>query len=341
MTDEHLERELDRALSTGKGVEDPRLTDLVRQADAVEAELSREAPSGGRERALFIEGVGLRHKRFPGLKVLAPAVIVLGALLAVVSLGRSALPGDTLYPVREALASMGLATSPTEEAERRIGSADRALDSAALRVGTQPLEAQQLAFGAIADLERARRLLDDVTGNEAQELLKQASELEGRANAILARVWRHIGPGPSSSATPSPEATNDDNSGPGSGDDDNSGPGSGDDDSGPGSGDDDNSGPGSGDEDNSGPGSGDDDDNSGPGSGNEDNSGPRSGDDDNSGPGSGGDEDSSGPGSGDGGGDSSGSGSGDSSAAGDSSGSGSGDSSGSGSGDSSGSGSGD
>lgn len=313
---EPLERELDKALRTGEGAEDPRLTDLVRQADQLETELAHEAPSGGRERAVFIQGVALRHRRFLGLRILAPAVVVLTALVAVGGFSRSALPGDTLYPMRQALASVGLAPSSTEEAERRLDAAERALDLANLKVASDPLEAEELSLGAITSVRQAERLLEDVDTERGDDLLDRADDLEDRSLNILERLEERRERAAERAEQRQDrleEAAEEDNSGPGGGDDDNSGPGSGDDDG------DDNSGPGSGDDgggdDSSGPGSGDDgggDDSSGSGSGGD-------GDTDSSGSGSGGDGDSSGSGSG-GDGDSSGSGSG-----GDSSGPGSGE----------------
>ena len=280
---EPLERELDKALRTGEGADDPRLTDLVRKADELETELAHEAPSGGRERAVFIQGVALRRRRLPGLRILAPAVVVLAALVAVGGFSRSALPGDTLYPMRQALASVGLAYSSTAEAERRLNAAERALDQANLDVATNPFEAEELALGAITNIRQAERLLEDVDTERADELLDRADNLEDRSINILDRLEDRRDRAEERAkerqerveeALEEAEDKAEDNSGPGGGGDDNSGPGSGGDDG----------------DDNSGPGSGDDDDNSG----------------------SGGGGDSSGSGSGgDGGGDSSGSGSGD------------------------------
>lgn len=303
---EPLERELDKALRTGEGAEDPRLTDLVRQADELETELAHEAPSGGRERALFIQGVALRRRRLPGLRLLAPAVVVLAALVVVGGFSRSALPGDTLYPMRTALASVGLAPSSTEEAERRLNAAERALDQASLDVETDPSEARELSLGAITNIRQAERLLEEVDTESADALLDRADNLEDRSINILERLEERRERAEERAeerqerieeALEEAQERAEDKSGPGGGDDD------GDDSSGPGSGDDDGGG-------NSGSGSGDDDDSSGSGSGDDDSSGSGSGGDgdgDSSGSGSGGDGDASGSGSDD---DSSGSGSG-------------------------------
>jgi hypothetical protein len=344
---EERERALDDALGSGSTPSDEELAVLTARADALRQELQAPAPNAARERALFVQGVGARKSGFFPLRFLAPAAIVVAGIAAVAGFGRTALPGQTLYPVREALASVGLANTPEEEIDRRLTSAREQLREARTLGLADPAAAQTSVLGAIGDLERARTLTDELAREDRAARLTTIALLEERAVDMLVRM--------SEGPDPEDEIRGEDNSGPGS---DNSGPGSdnsgpGSDNSGPGSGDDsggdDSSGSGGGgdDDDSSGSGSGDDDsdDSSGSGSGDgDDSSGSGSGDDDSSGSGSGDGDDSSGSGSGDGD-DSSGSGSGDRSGSGsgedsdDSSGSGSGgdDSSGSGSGDRSGS----
>ena len=335
---EDRDRALDRALGPGSSPADDELAVLAARASALKTELHTPAPNAARERALFVQGVGGRKSGFLPLRFMVPAALVVAALVAIAGFGRTALPGQTLYPVREALASVGLAKTAEEEIDRRLASArEHITDATTIGLG-DPATAQAYVLGAIADLERARTLTDKLSQNARAARLETIGRLEERAVDLLVRI--NEGPDPED------EIRGEDNSGPGSGDDaggdDNSGPGSGDDDddsSGPGSGDDD------GGDDNSGSGSGDDsggDDNSGSGSGGDDDrdgDGDRSGSggdsDDSSGSGSGGDDDDSGSGSGGGDSDdSSGSGSG----SGDRSGSGGGDDDSSGSG---GSGSGD
>ena len=314
MTERRDER-LDETLSTGRRSSDPELDALTEQAERLREELSVPPPAARRQRTLFVQGAAGRSRSFNAFRFLAPAAIVVAGIVALAGFGRTALPGQTLWPVREALSTVGLAATPEEEIDRRIDLARAQCREAADLEISHPLQAQDLVLGAIGDLERARALAEELDRDQRSTYLLAIGEIEDWAIEMIVET-EEIAPVDEESP-----GEDDDNSGPGGDDSDgdgNSGPGGGD------SGDDDNSGPGGGGDDNSGPGDGDD-----------------SGDDDNSGSGSDGSggDDSSGSGSGDSGGDdSSGSGGGDDSG---SSGSGSGDSSGSGGGGSSGSGSGD
>ncbi|MDQ3986127.1 MAG: hypothetical protein M3280_06470 [Actinomycetota bacterium] len=292
---EDLERKLDRALGGGKDADDPRITSLLQQADEVQESLRRGPPSEPRERSLFIQALTRRRSRFAPLKALAPVAVVVAGLLAIAGFGRTALPGDALYAVREALASVGLAKTPVEEADRRIDDAEETLEDAELIILRSPGEARSMTLDAIVDLGRAKRLLGDVNADQREALLARVEQAQERAVRLLVDVSEVLkarrgaaSPTPAPSPSASQEDEDDDNSGPGGDDghdDDNSGPGSDDDDSGPGG--DDDSGPGS-DGDSSGPGSdGDGGDNSGPGGGG---GGSGSGGGDSSGSGSGSDD---------------------------------------------------
>ena len=299
---EDIERKLDRALGGGKEADDPRVTSLLQQADEVQETLRRQTPPTPRERSLFIQSIGTRRKRLAPLRALAPVAVVIAGLLAIAGFGRTALPGDTLYPVREALASVGLARTPVDEADRRIDDAEEALEDAELIILRSPGEARSQTLDAIVDLGRAKRLLGDVNAEQRRPLLVRVDKAEDRAVALLVDVTdvlkaRREVTSPTPAPSPSGTQEDEDNSGPGSddkGDDDNSGPGGGDDNSG--SDRDDNSGS---DGDSSGPGGGGGD-SSGPGGGGDDSSGPGSGDGGGDGSGSGGGDDSSGSGSEDG-----------------------------------------
>jgi hypothetical protein len=291
---QHLD--LDKSLAAGKRPEDPETASLFDAAAGLKDALPSEAPGSHLNKALFVQSVAARRRRFGPVRFLAPALACLLLLAGVAVLGRTAAPGDELYSVRTALQAFGLAESPEEEADARIAEANGALTDARELLASEPEASQRLVLGAIADLDRARRLLRDETGVARQ--LSLIATLEDRAVNLLVQI--------ESPPQPTP-GEKDDNSGPGGGDEDNSGPGGGDDDnSGPGGGGDDNSGPGGGGDDSSGPGSGGDDsgggDSSGSGSGDDDSSGSGSGSGDtsgsNSGPGGGGGDDSSGSGSG-------------------------------------------
>ncbi|MGH2693505.1 MAG: hypothetical protein ACRDJJ_01690 [Actinomycetota bacterium] len=270
------ERALDRALG-GDRPTDPEITALVEAADQVDRSLAVDVPDAERERAIFVAGIRGAKRAFPFLRLFAPAVAVAGLLLIAI-LGRGAVPGDALYPVRRALHSVGLAPSPLREINMRIDAAKTLLDEAEI---ASRAEAERQTLDAITDLGRARDLLPEIGADVRGEMLAEIAALERRAIAILVDL---------DEGRPAPFGDDDDNSGPGGGEDDSSGPGGGDEDGEDG----DNSGPG-GDEDDV------DDDSSGPGSGDSDgdSSGPESGDsdDDSSRSGSGDSDDSSGPGS--------------------------------------------
>jgi hypothetical protein len=264
VSDRKVAKDLDAALEGAKPTQE--VEPLVEVAARLEERMDVDAPAGARERALFTRGVGLRRKGFNPLRVVSPALAVVGLVAIIAVIGGRALPGETLYPVREALDSVGLANLPEEEFEEHTDDAGRLLTQAVVALGNdEPGRAESLALRAMIELEEVRGLLEELARSNRGDAAAEVDRLLGRARNLITTAALTI------------EGDDDDNSGPASGDDDSSGPGSGDEDnSGPGSGDDDNNGPGSGDDDNSGPGSGDDD-NSGSGSGGGDSSGPGSG----------------------------------------------------------------
>lgn len=284
------ENQLDQTLESGHLSVDLEIAALADQAIRIKEEMAAPTPSGARVRAVFVEGVASRSHSLLPFRFLAPAAVVIAGILALAGFGRTALPGQTLYPVRKALASVGLAPTPEEEVERRLADARQGLEGAAVVEIGDPSSARSLTLAAIGDLQRARALTRELERGDRLPYLATIGQLEDRATKIIAALERRAQSGDELGGDDSPG----DNSGPGG--DENSGKGS--DSSGPGGGDDDNSGKGS---DNSGPGGGGGDDSSGPGGGGEDSSGPGGGGGDNSGPGGGDDleKDSSGPGSGD------------------------------------------
>jgi hypothetical protein len=262
VSDRRIAKDLDAAL---KGAEPTQEVEtLVEVAARLEERLDVDAPAAGRERALFTRGVGLRRKGFNPLRVVSPALAVVGLVAIIAFVGGRALPGETLYPVREALGSVGLANLPEEEFEDHIDDAERLLTQSADAIGSDQLSrAESLALRAMIELEAARGLIEELNRSNRDEAAAIVDRRFGEARVLITSAVQLIEAGE---------------------DEDNSGPGGDDDSSGPGSGDEDSSGPGSGgDEDSSGPGSGGDDDSSGPGSG----GGSGSGGDDSGGPGSG------------------------------------------------------
>jgi uncharacterized membrane protein YgcG len=280
------ERELDRALGTGEPPADPKARAAFETAARVRRDFEVEAPRATAERTLFVRSIGARGGHRFSAAVVVPAALVVAVVLVVALAGRSALPGDTLYPVRQALSVVGIARPAVEEIDRRISEAARRIETAEAAVGSNRAQARRMAIAALGDLAVARELLREVDAAGARERLERVRRLESRALGVIeASASDATEDAGTDELGRGEDEGPDDNRGPGGGDDDNRGPGGGDDDNrGPGSGDDDSSGPGSGDDDSSGPGSGDDTgggDNSGSGGGGD--SGP--GGDDSSGSG--------------------------------------------------------
>jgi hypothetical protein len=258
VSDKKIAKDLDAALEGAEPTDE--VESLVEVAARLEDGMDVDAPTASRERALFTRGVGLRKKGFNPLRVVSPALAVVGLVAIIAFVAGRALPGQTLYPVREALDSVGLANLPEEEFQDHIDDADRLLAQSAGALGSdEPGRAESLALRAMIELETARGLIDELDRSNRDEAAAEVNRLLDQARTLITTAALTI-----------EGAGDDDSSGPGSGDDDSSGPGSGDDDSsGPGSGDDDSSGPGSGE--GSGSGSG------GSGSGSGDSSGSGSG----------------------------------------------------------------
>ncbi|MGH2818086.1 MAG: hypothetical protein ACRDJS_06450 [Actinomycetota bacterium] len=246
MSDKKIAKDLDAALEGAEPTHE--LEPLVEVATQLEDGMDVDAPTASRERALFTRGVGLRRKGFNPLRVVSPALAVVGLVAIIAFVAGRALPGQTLYPVREAMDSVGLANLPEEEFQDHIDDADRLLAQSAGALGSdEPGRAESLALRAMIELEAARGLIDELDRSNRDEAAAEVDRLLDQARTLITTAVLTI------------EGTgDDDSSGPGSGDDDSSGPGSGDegDSSGPGSGDEDSSGPGSGDADSSGHGSG-------------------------------------------------------------------------------------
>jgi hypothetical protein len=257
------EKELARALDGFEKTGDHELDSLVETADALTEGLAVSTPAHPVGRAMFIEGVAARKRSFMS-SLVAPGVAVIALLIVIAAFGRSALPGESLYPVRNVLRSAGLASAPNTELQAEIDDARLLLTRARSAYERDQDEGERFVIAALMSLGRAEGFLDDVGAADRVTFESRIDALRTQAVSLI-----HIGD----------ELDDDDRSGR-SGDD---GSGTGSDDSGS---DDDNSGSG-GDDDNSGSGSDDsggDDDNSGSGSSNSgsgsDSSGSGSGSDD-------------------------------------------------------------
>lgn len=241
-----IERVLDRALA-GHSNDEPEVDSLVAVARDLLRSFAIEPETSSRERAMFVVGVAAR-RRGPGLtRFLVPAL----ALLLVVLVGfasRVALPGDALYPVREALQRVGLATSPWAAVDEEIDRATRHVLAAEAALGARDLpSAEESANAAIARLDNALERLEGLDGGGKITRVLQITTLQDRAEEVIAAVERaedkpdpsDRGPEPARRGDDDEDEEGDDDDGDdtgdatdgdhGAGDDGNSGPGGGDD----------------------------------------------------------------------------------------------------------------
>ena len=245
-----VERRLDRALREQAG-DDPEIASLVEVARDLERTFSVDTASKARERAMFVAGVGARRRGPHIARFLVPALAVL--LIIMVGLaGRVALPGDTLYPVRQALQKVGLATSAWEAIDADIARATRHIDAAETALAAGDLvAAEQSADVAITRLGRALERIETIDGAGKSDRTLLIHTLRDRAEEVVAAVERaEDRPDPADRGLEPGRKGDDDDDDDGGDDDDDDGDATDDDD--------DNAGPGGGDDDNSGPGGGDD-----------------------------------------------------------------------------------
>ena len=262
------ERELDRVLASSSRSDDAEIEDLARAADDLTRSLAATPPAAVGERALFIEAVAARHRSMSS-SLLAPGIAVVGFMLVIAIMGRGAVPGEALYPVRNVLRSAGLANAPIEVLETRLEAAETLVERAEDALDrSAPEVAEDLAATALKKLGEVGALIGELEADDREDFAEEIAELQEEALIVirLASDQEAIdsdsnGSGSGSSGSGSDDSE-EDSSGSGSGSDDSSGSGSddsGEDSSGPGSGSDDSSGSGSGgdsDSDNSGKGSG-------------------------------------------------------------------------------------
>lgn len=234
-------------------------------------------PDGRRDRAMFVAGVAARRPPPVWRRALVPATAIFLVLFALSIGSLNASPGQTLYPLRNALSSVGIAQEPVEVVDRVIRRADVSLERAEelLDENEDFSGAQALTRRTLSHLGEANALLEELSGESREERAEEIEDLNDDAYGLLEEIREERA---DAAADALKDAEDDDSSGSGSGsDDDSSGSGSGgsddsgsDDSSGSGSGSDD-----SGSDDSSGSGSGSsgsgsDDGSSGKGSGSDD-----------------------------------------------------------------------
>jgi hypothetical protein len=216
-------RELDRLLSSGGDVPE-ELASAVEAARQLEQRFQATVPDASRERALFIQAVAGSKRRPHFGRAFAPALAAAAVAGVIGFLAGSALPGDTLYPVRDVLGKVGLTDTAREEAAQHLDRASDDLDAAELAFqGESLLAARDLAGDALAEVNLARRLISKL--DDADALRERADDLEEGADELIEDILDVRGEAANERGG---DDVRDDNSGPGSVEsgDDNSGPGS-------------------------------------------------------------------------------------------------------------------
>jgi hypothetical protein len=241
-------------------------------------------PADRRDRAMFVAGVAARRRPPVWRRALVPAAAMFVVLFALSIGSLEAAPGQTLYPLRNALSSVGLAKQPVEVVDKVIRRAEVSLERAEelLDENQDFTGAEAMTRRTLSHLGEASGLLTELSGEAREERAEEIEDLNDDAFKLLEDIDEERA---DAAAEAQESSGDDDSSGSGSGsesDDDSSGPGSGgSDDSGTGS-DDDSSGSGSGSgSDDSGSGSNDSGSGSGSsGSGSDDSRGSGSGSND-------------------------------------------------------------
>jgi hypothetical protein len=223
-------------------------------------------PAGRRDRAMFVAGVAVRRPPPIWRRALVPAAAMFVVLFALSIGSLEAAPGQTLYPLRNALSSVGLANQPVEVVDRVIRRAEVSLERAEdlLDENQDFSRAEAMTRETLAHLGEARVLLKELSGEVREERAEEIDDLEEdtlglredideeRADAAE-EALEESGGGDDDSGS----EDDDDSSGTGSGSDGSGSGSSGSGSDGSGSGDSSGSGSGSGDSSGSGSGSGD------------------------------------------------------------------------------------
>ncbi|HYI43929.1 MAG TPA: hypothetical protein VE174_00510, partial [Actinomycetota bacterium] len=127
--DARAAKALDKALS-GSAVADPAIARLVEAADRLRVGFDPDVPDFRAQRAAFVQAVGGERKTWGWIRFFGPATVTAIALIVAVMLGRTALPGETFYPVRQALRAVGLAPFSMSEIDEQIAHAKQLLAQA-------------------------------------------------------------------------------------------------------------------------------------------------------------------------------------------------------------------
>ena len=198
---------LDQALSVATAPTDADIAGLIAVAERLKESLSPEIPVMATERAIFVQAVRGANRRFGWVRFFGPATVTAAVILLAFLLGRSALPGQAFYPVRQALRAVGLAPFSVEEIDEQIATARDLLEQAETVQSDNPGRARALAFEAVKVLGFVEQVLPEVSSDRADERLPEVRSLLRKAETIL--VTSEEGRG-RAGVTPDSEAESDD-----------------------------------------------------------------------------------------------------------------------------------
>lgn len=177
-------KELDRALGGAALPTDEELAALFEMGQQIRGAYSSFTPEHHAQRVMFVQAVADRS-RATWSRFVAPAAVTAALLFGVLFIGRTALPGETFYPVREVLRTVGLAPASTEEVERFFTIADRLLDRAEAVSTRSPEASERLAFAASRIIGSAEAAFGELDVDDQAGLADELADLIARAEAIL------------------------------------------------------------------------------------------------------------------------------------------------------------
>ena len=177
-------KELDRALEGASLPTDEELAALFEMGQEIRSAYSAFTPEHHAQRVMFVQAVADRS-RATWSRFVVPAAVTAVLLIGVLFVGRTALPGETFYPIREVLRTVGLAPASTEEVERFLTLADRLLDRAEAVAARSPEASERLAFAASRIIGSAEATFAELDIDDQAALADELADLIARAEAIL------------------------------------------------------------------------------------------------------------------------------------------------------------
>ncbi len=184
----NLERALDRALSDGSTTVDAAISDLAGLARNLSSAFDPELPDARRERALFLNAIAQRGRPWGIVRNLVVAAAGAFLVVALGLAGRSATPGDVLYPVRQVLGTVGLASPVEEEIESHIARAEALLEEANEDLVADPEASLAAILTAMFELGGAEALLNDYDEAARGRLVAEVARLRVQALSLLKAI---------------------------------------------------------------------------------------------------------------------------------------------------------